>query len=780
MITSVKKSNADKYSYLYEKASEYLMSHGVDGSELSADEYGGEKAMMKYLMDSKGNYILDENEEKIKAPISSLQEYFSYIQELSSLDMTYTVLPLDEEPFEIDANTRQITVPEAFKTNGISVQGDEIAEVVYFRIDRFYDATDLGLKKIYIEWTAPNGDKGVSVPCVVDLDSEPNFIIFGWPLSSAITKAPGQVTFAVRFYTIDETSQKIDYSFATLTQSVQIKESLSYDLTNLKSNGIAIDNALNLIKGRFENTTPSGSTTVALPPIFSMDMDKDSHMVGDKFTEENVEGGTAITYVSANLGLDENEFTTQSFDAQVSAYAADAGTITYVAQKLDYDNKTVTEFSASPEVRMIETEDTVRVEGKLYYYAETNDKGVTAYKLHKYDLDDETLIEHYGAVKPIYEKVFAILVDGIGYYTVTATNRVRTAHAKTKSYTMVVPRPETPEIIANLSKRQIFNLKNEETDEYVDDTIYKADETYELTLAVTGGTDRGKLTYQWCVMRPGETEFTPIEGETGRTLKINGYVSYTNETTEDADGNPVVTKTNWVLLNDGNVCAGDGYYHCVITNNLNKEVDSISSNIIKITHRATAPSITLLSKDAYTLSELRPDPITGASAKETLRVVAEIPATSGELTEGWRVKDANASVGAYTYTGEDERIVAAVPAWKPESADDIAYTWFRYYSGGSSVSADMQKAADGLYEINHDIELHPWALQKIDQIRATAAAQNREPDEAEIAKYQVLAEEALTPDFHPLESGYYFCVAINKYNGTEAYTISRFFTVAEA
>ena len=179
MITSVKKSNADKYSYLYEKASEYLMSHGNDGSELTAEEYGGEKAMMKYLQDAKGEYILDEEGNKIKAPISSLQEYFSYIQELSSLDMTYTVLPLDEEPFIIDANTRQITVPEAFKTNGISAQGDEISEIVYFRIDRFYDATDLGLKKIYIEWTAPNGDKGVSVPCVVDLDSEPNFIIFG-------------------------------------------------------------------------------------------------------------------------------------------------------------------------------------------------------------------------------------------------------------------------------------------------------------------------------------------------------------------------------------------------------------------------------------------------------------------------------------------------------------------------------------------------------------------------------------------------------------------------
>lgn len=778
MITSVKKSNADKYSYLYERASEYLMSHGNDGTELTAEEYGGEKAMMKYLQDAKGEYILDDEGNKIKAPISSLQEYFSYIQELSSLDMTYTVLPLDEEPFQIDANTRQITVPEAFKTNGISVQGDEISEIVYFRIDRFYDATDLGLKKIYIEWTAPNGDKGVSVPCVVDLDSEPNFIIFGWPLSSAITKMPGQVTFAVRFYTIDETSQKIDYSFATLTQNVQVKESLSYDLTNLKSNGIAIDNALNLIKGRFENTTPSGSTTVALPPIFCMDMDADSHKVGDIFVEENVEGGTAVTYVSADLGVDGEGFTTQSFDAQVSAYSEDAGTITYVAQKLDYDNKTVTEFSANPEVRMIETADTVRQEGKLYYYAETNDKGVTAYKLYKYDLDEESIIANLQKKQPIYEKVFAILVDGIGYYTVTATNRVRTAHAKTKSYTMVVPRPETPQIVANLKKRSNFNIK--EDGSYVNDTIYKENETYELTLAVQGGTDRGKLTYQWCVMRPGETEFTPIEGANERTLKINGYVTYVNETTEDAEGNPVVTKTNWTLLNDGGVCAGDGYYHCVITNNLNKEVDAVSTDIIKITHRATAPKIELASKDAYTLSELQ--------GETALKVTATIPATSGELVEGWRIDDANALVGAYTYKSEEnEKIVATVPGWKPaeeDGADSVSYTWFRYYAGvGGSVSEDMDKAANGTYEINHDVEIYPLMVSKIEALHKLAEAEHREltaQEQETLAKYEEVAAASRTPEFHPLESGYYFCVAINKYNGDQAYSISRFFTVAEA
>ena len=35
--------------------------------------------------------------------------------------MVYTVLPLDEPTFDIDANTRAISVPDSFRKNGISV-----------------------------------------------------------------------------------------------------------------------------------------------------------------------------------------------------------------------------------------------------------------------------------------------------------------------------------------------------------------------------------------------------------------------------------------------------------------------------------------------------------------------------------------------------------------------------------------------------------------------------------------------------------------------------------
>ena len=53
--------------------------------------------------------------------ITTLEEYFSWLRNLSNIDRKYTVLPLDEEHFEINANSRAINIPASFKKNGIAV-----------------------------------------------------------------------------------------------------------------------------------------------------------------------------------------------------------------------------------------------------------------------------------------------------------------------------------------------------------------------------------------------------------------------------------------------------------------------------------------------------------------------------------------------------------------------------------------------------------------------------------------------------------------------------------
>jgi hypothetical protein len=53
------------------------------------------------------------------------------------------MLPLDEEPFFIDANSRVINPSPSFPRNVVGVRGDQVAEIIYFKINRYFDATDL-------------------------------------------------------------------------------------------------------------------------------------------------------------------------------------------------------------------------------------------------------------------------------------------------------------------------------------------------------------------------------------------------------------------------------------------------------------------------------------------------------------------------------------------------------------------------------------------------------------------------------------------------------------
>ena len=133
MITKVTKDNKGLYRALFEKAGE------------------------EYLADP--------------SAITSLDEYFAVLKSLAMLEggSIYTVLPLDEPVFSIDTNTRKITVPIEFSKNGVSVQGDEVSEIIYFSVDRYSDAMDLYRDDIHIaiQWeTAPDAKghtvKGIS------------------------------------------------------------------------------------------------------------------------------------------------------------------------------------------------------------------------------------------------------------------------------------------------------------------------------------------------------------------------------------------------------------------------------------------------------------------------------------------------------------------------------------------------------------------------------------------------------------------------------------------
>ena len=138
----------------------------------------------------------------------------------------FVLLPLDEEPFEINANTREIKVPTPFK-KGVAVQGDCGSEILVFTIDRYFDYVDLNNMDVWIQYTTPDKKERAYQVDLFDRNSIPGKIRFGWLLGPDVTESNGNLKFSVRFFKrAEENPNIIDYSFNTLPQTINIYSAL--------------------------------------------------------------------------------------------------------------------------------------------------------------------------------------------------------------------------------------------------------------------------------------------------------------------------------------------------------------------------------------------------------------------------------------------------------------------------------------------------------------------------------------------------------------------------
>ena len=179
-------------------------------------------------LDSAYDSLFDEIRDKSQGQIDihNIEGFFGNIQEIASLNEKYLRLPLDEPMFEIDANTRKIEVPTDFRSNGISVQGDHLAETVFFCIDRYFDYTDLGGTDIFINWKMGN-DSGRTKHFILNKDIVPGSIVFGWPIDKIVTAKSGTLSFAVEFNKTN--NEGVTYRFNTLVANVNIRDGLIID-----------------------------------------------------------------------------------------------------------------------------------------------------------------------------------------------------------------------------------------------------------------------------------------------------------------------------------------------------------------------------------------------------------------------------------------------------------------------------------------------------------------------------------------------------------------------
>ena len=168
--------------------------------------------------------------------IHNLEGLYGNIEQIATLkEGKYLRLPLDEPLFEIDANTRKIDVPVEFRTNGVSVQKDHLAEALFFRIAKFFDYTDLSTCDITINWKMGTSEGKTkrfvqfeSVMVEPTDNTKVDCIIFGWPIHNIITEKSGTLQFAIEFSKENSSHENI-YRFNTLPAAVTIKDGLVVD-----------------------------------------------------------------------------------------------------------------------------------------------------------------------------------------------------------------------------------------------------------------------------------------------------------------------------------------------------------------------------------------------------------------------------------------------------------------------------------------------------------------------------------------------------------------------
>ena len=213
-------------------------------------------------LDDKYQSLYDEIREKSEGSIdiNNIEQFFGNIVEIAQLDNKFLRLPLDEPIFEIDANTRVISVPSEFRSNGLAVQGDHLAETVFFSIDRYFDRMDLSCTDITINWKMGT-NSGKTKNFIMSKDIIPGKVVFGWPINNIITQKSGSLTFAVEFSLKNENNGEILYDFNTLSASINIKDGL---VINSDIEAVSLDDE---VLGILTNSSFVGSGEAAVGPV---------------------------------------------------------------------------------------------------------------------------------------------------------------------------------------------------------------------------------------------------------------------------------------------------------------------------------------------------------------------------------------------------------------------------------------------------------------------------------------------------------------------------------
>lgn len=140
-------------------------------------------------------------------------------------------LPFADNIYEVDLKTRTINGPDF-----ISVQREHKAEVIYFKVDRFFDYMDLANTVCIVEYIVPGDTKRVPHIYAVPFYDTSKYLkegkmIFPWSVGGAATSTAGTIEYAIRFFKIDGdgANAQLVYNLNTLPAKSKILVSLEDD-----------------------------------------------------------------------------------------------------------------------------------------------------------------------------------------------------------------------------------------------------------------------------------------------------------------------------------------------------------------------------------------------------------------------------------------------------------------------------------------------------------------------------------------------------------------------
>jgi hypothetical protein len=116
---------------------------------------------------------------------------------------SHVYLPYAHNIYDIDLNTRTIHGPSV-----LSVQRDHKSEIIYFKVNRYFDYMDLANTICIVEYIVPGDKDRIPHIYIVPYYDTRKFMdedkmIFPWAIGGAATSKSGVIEYAVRFYKID-------------------------------------------------------------------------------------------------------------------------------------------------------------------------------------------------------------------------------------------------------------------------------------------------------------------------------------------------------------------------------------------------------------------------------------------------------------------------------------------------------------------------------------------------------------------------------------------------